>query len=200
LEYLQGLQKMMALAQPEWAAFNNIDWVAVQAASPAEYTRLQALREHARGRLGAIEYEFNQQQAAFAGHQQQQLRELVANEHQRLTAAVPDFGDQVKGAALRKELGTYLQDRAGFSPDEINQAYDHRLVVIAHKAMMYDRQLGLAAAADAKRNNPPAQVQRPGVSQDNDRGGANSRIQTRANRLGRTHDVRDAGSLIAELL
>lgn len=200
VEYLQGLQKMLALAVPEAQALQNVDWVAVQAASPAEYTRLHAMREALRGRLGVIESEFQQQQQYMAAQQQQQLGDLVVREHQRLNTAVPDFADQVKGATLRKELSAYLQDHGGFSPTEINQAYDHRLIVIAHKAMMYDRQRGLAAAADAKRNNPPSQVQRPGVSQDSDRGGASSRVQTRANRLGRTHDVRDAGALIAELL
>ena len=200
VEYLQGLQKMLALAVPEAQALQNVDWVAVQAASPAEYTRLQAMRDALRGRLGAIETEFQQQQQLIAAHQQHQLGELVYNEHQRLNAAVPEFADQTKGAQLRKDLATYLQDQVGFSPAEINQAYDHRLVVIAHKAMMYDRQLGLARSADAKRNNPAPQVQRPGVSQSGDRSSGTSRIQTRANRLGRTHDVRDAGSLIAELL
>jgi hypothetical protein len=200
VEYLQGLQKMMALAAPEWAALNNVDWVAVQRESPAEYTRLQAMREDARGRLGAIEATFQQQQAALQAHQQQQLGELVAREHAALSAAIPEFGDEVKGTQVRKDLSTYLQDRGGFSSAEINQAYDHRLVVLAHKAMLYDRQIANAAAADAKRNNPAPQVQRPGTSQGTDQGTAASRLQTRANRLGRTHDVRDAGSLIAELL
>ena len=199
-EYLSGLQKMMVLAAPEAAALNNVDWVAVQASSPAEYTRLHAMREALRGRLSAIEGEFQQQQQAMAYQQQQALGALVAREHTALNAAVPDFADEVKGVQLRKDLSTYLQDRGGFTATEIGQAYDHRLVVLAHKAMLYDRQISNAAAADAKRNNPAPQVQRPGVSQDSSDRGGNSRIVTRANRLGRTHDVRDAGSLIAELL
>jgi len=198
-EYLSGLQKMMVLAAPEAAALNNVDWVAVQAQSPAEYTRLHAMREALRGRLSAIEGEFQQAQLAMAAQQQQALGEHVAREHTALNTALPDYGDQVKGPQLRKDLSAYLQDKGGFTATEIGQAYDHRLVVLAHKAMMYDRQITNAAAADAKRNNPAPQVARPGVSQDSDRG-ADSRIRTRANRLGRTHDVRDAGSLIAELL
>ena len=204
IEYLNGLQKMMALAAPEAAAFNNVDWVAVQAASPAEYTRLHAAREALRGRLGVIEQEFQQRQQAFALQQQQEqqqaLGELVTREHAALNAAMPDMADPVKGAALRKDLSTYLQDTGRFSLDEINQAYDHRLIVMAHKAMLYDRQIANAAAADAKRNNVAPQVQRPGVSQSGDRSAPQTRLQQRANRLGRTHDVRDAGSLIAELL
>jgi hypothetical protein len=199
-EYLSGLQKMMVLAAPEAAALSNVDWVAVQAHSPAEYTRLQAMREALRGRLSAIEGEFQQHSQAIAYEQQQALGALVAREHTALNTAVPDFGDQVKGTQLRKDLSTYLQDKGGFTPQEIGQAYDHRLVLLAHKAMLYDRQIQNAAAADAKRNNPAPQVQRPGVSQDSSDRSGDSRLRTRANRLGRTHDVRDAGSLIAELL
>jgi hypothetical protein len=198
-EYLQGLQKMMVLAAPEAAALSNVDWVAVQAQSPAEYTRLHAMREALRSRLGAIEQEFQQGQAQLSAYQQQQLGQLVAAEHQALNAKMPDFGDGVKGAQLRKDLGTYLRDAGGFTPQEISTAYDHRLVVLATKAMLYDRQLANAASADAKRNNPAPQVRAPGTSQDNDRG-PQGRLQARVNRLGRTNSVRDAGSLIAEIL
>jgi len=198
-EYLQGLQKMIALAVPEAAQLANVDWVGVQAQSPAEYTRLHALREQLRGRLGAIEQEFQQGQAQLAAVQQQQLGELVVKEHQALQEKLPDFGDQVKGPQLRKELSTYLLDTGGFNQQEVSNAYDHRLVVLATKAMLYDRQLAAAASADTKRNNQPAQVRPPGTSQDNDKG-PRSRLQSRVNRFGRTNSVRDAGSLISEIL
>lgn len=199
VEYLQGLQKMMVLAAPEAAALENIDWVAVQAQSPAEYTRLHALREGMRARLGQIEAQFQQQQGQLAAQQQQQLGAFVQKEVQALHERWPDFADEAKGPTLRKELTSYLRD-GGFSPQELDQAYDHRLVLLATKAMLYDRQHSLAAAADAKRNNPAPNMRAPGNSQESDQGGPNSRIRTGANRLGRTHSVRDAGSLIAELL
>jgi hypothetical protein len=198
-EYLQGLQKMMALAVPEAAALANVDWVGVQAQSPAEYTRLQAMREQLRSRLGAIEQEFQQGQAQLSAIQQQQLGELVTREQAALNEKLPDFGDPAKGPQLRKDLGTYLLDAGGFTPQEVGNAYDHRLVVLATKAMLYDRQLAAAASADAKRNNPTPQVRAPGTSQDNDRG-PRSRLQARVNRFGRTNSVRDAGSLISEIL
>jgi hypothetical protein len=198
-EYLAGLQKMMVLAAPQAAALNNVDWVAVQANSPAEYTRLQAMKEDLKSRLGAIEQEFQQGQQQLSQYQQQQLAEVVAKEHQALGSKMPDFSDPVKGNQLRKDLGTYLRDAGGFTPQEINTAYDHRLVVLATKAMLYDRQLANSASADAKRNNVAAQVRPPGTSQDNDRG-PQSRLTRQVNRFGRTNSVRDAGSLIAEIL
>jgi hypothetical protein len=198
-EYLQGLQKMLTLAVPEAQAFSNVDWVALAQQNPAESVRLQAMREDLRNRLGAIEGQFQQQQAQLSQYQQQQLGEVVAKEHQALNEKMPDYGDQVKGAQLRKDLSTYLAERGGFTPQEISTAYDHRMVVIATKAMLYDRQISAAASADTKRNNVAPQVRAPGTSQDNDRG-PRSRLQARVNRLGRTNSVRDAGSLIAEIL
>lgn len=197
VEYLQGLQKMLTLAAPDAAALENIDWMAVQAQSPAEYTRLQALRDNMRSRLGAIEQHYQQQQQQLSALQAQQLAEHVAREHVQLNQRWPDYGDEVKGPQLRKELSTYLADT--FSQEELGKAYDHRLVVLATKAMLYDRQQSLAASADTKRNNAAPQVRAPGNSQGSDRGPA-QRLQARVNQLGRTNSVRDAGSLIAELL
>jgi hypothetical protein len=199
VEYLAGLQKMMVLAAPQAAALNNVDWVAVQANSPAEYTRLQAMKEDLKSRLGAIEQEFQQSSQQLSAYQQQQLAEVVAKEHRALNEKMPDFGDSVKGNQLRQDLGVYLRDAGGFTPQEINTAYDHRLVVLATKAMLYDKQLTASASADAKRNNVAAPVRAPGTSQDNDRG-PQSRLTRQVARFGRTNSVRDAGSLIAEIL
>src|SRR4029077_3188841 len=198
-EYLAGLQRMMVLAAPEAAALNNVDWVAVAAQNPAEAVRLQAQRESLKSRLNAIDQEFQQGKTQLEQYQQQQLAEVVTKEHRALSEKMPDFSDPVKGNQLRKDLGTYLQDAGGFSAQEINNAYDHRLVVLATKAMLYDKQLAASASADAKRNNVAAPVRPPGTSQDNDRG-PQSRLQRQVNRFGRTNSVRDAGSLIAELL
>jgi|SRR5215472_4044734 len=198
-EYLQGLQKMLLLAAPEAAMLNNIDWVQVQAQSPAEYTRLQAMREQLRTRLGGIEQEFAQRQGEMQQYQQNMLQEHVAREHTQLAQKWPDFADEAKAEPLRRDLGLYLRDTGGFSPAEINQAYDHRLVLMATKAMMWDRQQAARTTADTKRANTAPQVARPGNSQGTDRG-PTQRLQSAVNRLGRTNSVRDAGSLIAELL
>jgi hypothetical protein len=198
-EYLAGLQKMMVLAAPQAEALNNVDWEALAAQNPAECVRLQAMKESLKSRLGAIEQEFQQGQAQLSAYQQQQLAEVITKEHRALNEKMPDFSDPVKGNQLRKDLGTYLRDAGGFTEKEINTAYDHRLVMLATKAMLYDKQLANTASADAKRNNVAAQVRPPGTSQDNDRG-PQTRLTRQVNRFGRTNSVRDAGSLIAEIL
>jgi hypothetical protein len=198
-EYLAGLQKMMVLAAPEAQALNNVDWVAVAQENPAEAVRLQAQREQLKSRLGAIEQEFQASKQQLEQYQQQQLAEVVEKEHRELNQKYPDFSDPVKGNQLRKDLGVYLRDAGGFTPQEIDHAYDHRLVVLATKAMLYDKQLANTASADAKRNNVAATVRPPGTSQDNDRG-PQTRLTRQVNRFGRTNSVRDAGSLIAEII
>jgi hypothetical protein len=198
-EYLAGLQKMLVLAAPQAAALNNVDWEKLAAENPAECVRLQAMRDSLKSRLGSIEQEFQQGHQQMSAYQQQQLAEVVTKEHQALNEKMPDFSDPVKGGQLRKDLGAYLQDAGGFTPQEINTAYDHRLVVLATKAMLYDKQISASASADAKRNNVAAQVRPPGTSQGNDRG-PQSRLTRSVNRFSRTNSVRDAGSLIAEIL
>jgi hypothetical protein len=202
-EYLAGLQKMMILAAPQAEALNNVDWETLAANNPAEAVRLQAMRDALRSRLGIIEQQFRDGQQQLVEYQKQQqaqrLAELLPKEHKALAEKMPDFADPVKGNQIRRDLGIFLRDVGGFSPEEIDNAYDHRLIVLATKAMLYDKQLTAAASADTKRNNVPAQVRPPGTSQDNDRG-PQSRLTRSVNRFGRTNSVRDAGSLIAEIL
>src|SRR5215471_14265078 len=193
-EYLASLQKMMVLAAPEAAALQNVDMVAVQAQSPAEYTRLLAMRESLKSRLATIETEFAQAQQQYAAQlaaaQQQQLAELVEKESQALFEKAPDFNDPAKKEQLQRDLGIYLRDIGGFTRQEIEASYDHRLVILANKAMLYDRQLANAASADAKRNNVAPAVRPPGTNQDNDRG-PQSRLDREVRRFGRTNSVRD---------
>lgn len=197
-DYLRSLEQVMALAMPEAQALQNVDWVATQRDNPTEFTRLQALQIGLQQRLGTIGQAYSQALQQQQQYQAQALHQRVEQERTLLNTAWPDFADQARGNQLRGDLTKYLGG-AGFSNDEMNQAYDHRLVVLATKAMLYDKQLAARAAANGKRDNPPPQVQRPGTSQGTDRG-EGARLSGAVRQLGRTNSARDAGSLIAELL
>lgn len=197
-DYLRSLEQVMALAMPEAQALQNVDWVATQRDNPTEFTRLQALQIGLQQRLGSIGQAYSQAMQQQQQAQAQALYQRVEQERNLLNTAWPDYADQARGNQLRGDLTKYLGG-AGFSNEEMNQAYDHRLVVLATKAMLYDRQLAARATANGKRDNPPPQVQRPGTSQGTDRG-EGARLGTAVRNFGRTNSARDAGSLIAELL
>lgn len=201
-DYLRSLEQVMALAMPEAQALQNVDWMAVQRDNPTEFTRLQALKIGMDQRLGAIGQAYSQALQQQQQYQAQALHQRVEQERNLLNTAWPDFADQARGNQLRGDLTKYLGDGSAgvtFSSAELNAAYDHRLMVLATKAMLYDRQLAARATANGKRDNPPPQLLRPGTSQGTDRG-EGARLTGAVRQLGRTNSARDAGSLIAELL
>ena len=198
-DYLESLQKMALVVMPEYQALQNVDWQRVQAESPAEFTRLQALERGVRQKMAWIEQEWQNRVQQNQQLQQQVLQQVLEEQRGLLANAMPDYGDEARAAPLRRDLGLYLRDVGGFTPQEINGTYDHRLVLIATKAMLYDRQNAAARTADTKRANPPARVQRPGNAPSGEDGGSPRALQERVRTFGRSNSVRDAGRLLDEI-
>jgi hypothetical protein len=199
-DYLESLQKMALLVMPEYQALQQVDWQRVQAESPAEFTRLQALELGVKQKMAWIEQEWQGRVQQNQKMQQEILQQVLAEQRGLLTKVMPDYADEARAAPLRRDLGVYLRDVGGFTPQEINGTYDHRLVVMATKAMLYDRQNTAARTADTKRANPPARVQRPGNAPSGEDGGGGRTLQERVRQFGRTNSVRDAGRLLDEIL
>lgn len=100
---------------------------------PAEYAaQLQDYQRKANlfnqlRQQAAQQWDVNQQ------HQQQQLQAYIQDQAQKLFDALPDWGAQTKS-----QLEDYLVSE-GFQPEEIGQVVDHRHVLLARKAMLYDQ-------------------------------------------------------------
>lgn len=118
----------------------SIDWNKLREDDPAEYSarkadvadrhdRIKQLKERATASIKKAASNAQQQQF-------QQLSTHIESERQKLVEAVPDFGDKDKGPELKGKLAKDLMSR-GFSESEIGQVFDHRLVVMAHDAMLH---------------------------------------------------------------
>ncbi len=66
------------------------------------------------------------------------MQTTLAEEAQKLAEQIPEWNDPEEGAKGRAELAEYLQNKVGFSVEELQSAADHRLIVMARKAMLYD--------------------------------------------------------------
>ena len=75
----------------------------------------------------------HQQREVFTAEQAKGLMDYREAEAQKLSEAVPDWTDEKAG-----ELADYLTG-SGFSGDEVQSIMDHRQIVIARKAMLYDQ-------------------------------------------------------------
>jgi hypothetical protein len=197
-QYAQHLQQLVHLALPEAKVFEGVDWARLAAENPAEYVRLNGLRDQLRGRIGAIQQEIARVSSQAQAEQQQQLQRTRAEQQQLLVARVPEFGDADKGPKLAADLRQSLASHYGFSDAEIGNALDHRLIAMAVDAMKYRQGEAARASATAKKANPPPSVQRPGSAPATDAKGR--RIAQKVQNLGRTNSVHAAAALLEELI
>ena len=80
-------------------------------------------------------------------NQKQTQQEYVTNltkhliaEAEQLSSKLPEYGNKDTVDAARQKLFGYLEKSYGYTPQDLSQVMDHRLIVLAHKAMLYDSQ------------------------------------------------------------
>ena len=197
--YAENLEQLLFVAAPEVQRFQQIDWQRLASEQPAEYVRLSAERDALRGRIGTI-----QQQLEGVRAQQQQAQVYEFNERrqveaQRLVEKIPDFADAEKGpkkiAAMRQFLG-----RHGFSPQEIGQAIDHRMLVVTDMAMQLEQMRAARRQAETKQNGRAPTVQRPGSARQGSDSRAAQRRAEKMAALKQSGSEKDAMTYFMEIL
>lgn len=127
---------------------------------------------------------------------QQQMRQMVAVESEKLVAAVPEFADPNKGEVIRKEIRTYGK-QMGFSDEELANVFDSRAVLTLYKAMQYDKLQSSKPAVNKKVSEAPKAI-KPGVSKPRDSNSEElKKLKARAKSSGR---VADAASVFERFL
>ncbi len=128
--------------------------------------------------------------AELSRQQEEQQRALVAEESKRLIEAIPEWKDEAKRKAGNKELGEFLGG-LGFGADDLAGITDHRVVVLARKAMLYDRLQASKAEVEKKVVNVP-RVMKPGATSQSTVSDDTRALQ----RLAKTGSVDDAAAYL----
>lgn len=183
-------QQLTSSAEPDWEKLYNED--------PIEYVRAQQLHQERTRRLEAT----RQEQARLSAEQQQsqqaQVRALVAEEAQKLTSAIPEWGDKQVAKRERDQLMRFGTQNLGFTETELDQITDHRAVVALRKAMLYDQLQQGREQLKAKRKPAASQTVAPGSSP---RRAVTQPEATKARRrLAKSGTVRDAAAVFESLL
>lgn len=142
----------------------QINWAKLREEDPAEYAAKKAEIRERRERIDRIKREaaeayqqaLNQRQAEF----QTSLRQKLAEEQKALLEKLPEWRDPEKRKGEQAKLARYLIDQ-GFSEQDVMGASDHRLIVLAYKAMLRDEGQGRVEAAKKKVAKVP-KVLKPG--------------------------------------
>lgn len=139
-----------------------------------------------------------QQAEAHQSEGQRQAQAAYAQEQRNLLVqALPDFADADKGPKLAGRIRDSLSS-AGFNEQEVATVVDSRMLIVAHKAMLYD-ELQRAKPATAKKLKGLPRVQKPGAKPergDAQRQKAAAKVQ-RLQRSGSRHDF--AASILEDL-
>ena len=190
--YAQRLEMIEQMLQPQQE--ENLEYL--KETDPIGYSVKVAemvQREKQLASVQAERYRINQQQEQ---DRQAQMQSVVAEEMQKLSAAIPEFTDPAKGVAIRNDIRTFGK-QLGFSDNELAAVYDSRAVLTLYKAMQYDKLVASKPAITKKVNEAPKAI-KSGVSKPRDSNAEETRkLKARAKSSG---SIRDAASVFERFI
>lgn len=175
----------------------EIDWKALREDDPAEYSAKKAEIADRRQQIENMKTEARQAYQQSVQQQQvqskEQLQEFLAKEQEALLSKLPEWQDDAKAKAEKTQLVGYLKDE-GFEENEISNAMDHRLILLARKAMLYDQGQKKVDTAKKKVAKVP-KVVKPGASKPADQVNK-QKIDKAKQRLSKSGNIDDAFALL----
>jgi hypothetical protein len=200
---LPALQQQLQEAMPQ-----EPEWNRLALEDPVEFNRMWAAKQIRDQKLHAIEAEKHRLRSLQQQEAERMEAEQVAAERQRMVEANPRWADPERWKQDRTQVRGYLKGY-GYTDAEIGAVTDHRAVVIAHKARLYDEAVskGQKAVGSPKvvlpqarvpepARAPQVQTQKPGSAQRR----PPSELMRAKARLAKSHSVADAASVIARLI
>jgi len=143
----------------------NIDWNRLRNDDPAEFA---AKRDEVREKRAGIEqmkqnalHQYQQSLQAQQAQQQEQRMASLQAEREALLQAIPSWNDANTAKAEQESLVGYLTGQ-GFAQEDVLGASDHRLILLARKAMQFD-QMQQGSNAAAKKMAKVPKVLKPGA-------------------------------------
>lgn len=128
------------------AAFDRdvaaVDWDALKQRNPAEFAALKQEFAQRRADIERRAQAVREQHGAQSAQEQQkaarELERQVTSERNKLLAKLPSWQDDGVRSRETRELRQYLNG-LGFTDSEVASAMDHRLILMARKAMLHDK-------------------------------------------------------------
>jgi hypothetical protein len=135
---------------------------------------------------------------SLAQRTQQETESYIKREQEHLFQKLPELKDTSKRRDFYEKTVLATAREYGFSDQEVNQTYDHRLIVMIRDAAAY-RALQAQKPVVQKKVEQAAPMQRPGKRVSSSEQQSQARVE-KFQRLRRTGSVDDAASLISDFL
>lgn len=176
---------------------SKVNWDKLRNDDPAEFSARQL--EYSQ-RLAQIEQmknaaraQYQQTQGQFQAEESERTRQRLAEESEKLFQKIPEWKDPEKAKTEKQMLAEYLIG-SGMTQEEVASATDHRLIVMARKAMLYDKGQNNAEVAKKKVMTIP-KVMKPGATKTPEQTKSIQKAQMKQ-RLQKSGSLEDALALL----
>lgn len=148
--------------------FNAVDWEGLKASDPGQYAARRQDFIERNGKLQSMQHQAGQQWEAQRqqadAQRQEQFGEYAQREQVALHEAIPEWRNAEAAIVEKQQVSEYLLDH-GYNDDEVANAYDHRAIVLARKAMMWDESQAKASVATKRVLKIGKKILKPGARQ-----------------------------------
>lgn len=174
------------------------DWNALYQQDPSQYAAQREIWRTWQDRRNEIDQKLQQERQANQQQTQQASQQKLQQEMSKLTEALPEWKDTEKAQDEKRRLLEWAP-KAGYSQEELSSVVDHRDLITARKAMLYDELMERQGNQQPKsRRKKSPKTAKPGAKK---RGNAQSRKANNAKkRAKRTGKVQDAAAWMEQML
>lgn len=193
--YADNLQRMQIQLESAIQEQSNIDWQALIATDPQEYLKQQHLYQERQAQLQRNAIEQQQVNAKIQAEEQSRYQSYLQAQQEELLAKLPEWKNDEKSKAEKVALREYLLNQ-GFDQKQVDNVSDAKAVIMARKAMLYDKMMSKAQAVAKKVSNLPQKVEKPGVAESRNLDKRSNAFQ----RLSKSGSIDDAAAMFASIL
>ena len=194
-EYAAKLEQFSGQANYELNALRAQLTAELLESDPVAYLSTQRTVEQRQAQLAQAQEELQQINGQRQQEQAQAQAAYYQDQQAKLLAKIPEWSDPAKVEAEVAEIKKYLGTQ-DFAPEE-QVLPDHRLVVLARKAMQFDALMERARSTTKKVAAAPPKVERPGNADSARPGDGRT---TAIKQLKQTGSVRDAAAAFSQFL
>lgn len=193
-QYEQVLGVILERLGPENSELNAEQWNTLRQSDPAGYAVQWTDFQRRENQRNAVKAEQARIADEKRGEALGSVRTFIDGQRQKLIKALPVLADPEKGPAEMKAMREYAAKTFNFTDQELDQAYDHRMLLMLDKARKWDTHQAALAKAKGKIEAAP-QVSAPGARQIKPTTSAQAKkiAQDKFNRSG---DIDDAVPLL----